>query len=556
MKSERRLLVEQIRELLAQENRLVDMAVRLRVHTKGPRGEHHPPAPRALSAAEGGRNTCPPGFGCYTLPRLYGGRWDRFLKRYVPCEDVAVTEVGVHPGQLAGLLFDEPGVVDVLFLGAPRGGKTLGLIVGALLDSLERPMAQGGLIAPTAPRLGILWDDAIRLLGPLGWIAHTRLSEHEIHLHNGAVWKFVAAQWASRNLGVPLQGYTWAWARPDERQNINDQAFAEILLRGASYGDRYRVRSSATNQNIAPFQRALDEYRNNPCKKLIPVPGKLNSFIADSTWEAYKKSGNWSEEDYNRIINAEVIAAEGLIYKAFNYADNIPRITPVRRDITAELTHEIEGNQGPAYPWIIGQDFGWQVNASVVLKAFQDGAERAWFAVDELMTRGLTAAEHAQQLIALMRRKYSAGPEQLYVIGDPHVNKPDTDESDYTQFRRAGLRTRKASGTRIDIKHRFGMVNALLCDAAGRRRLFVARDGHGTPCCPKLVESFKSYAYNENGKPEQYGKNSSRDPSHPSDALGYALFPWEKIRGSYAPPKPDTAKHRSHWRPGIGLPMS
>ena len=461
----------------------------------------------------------------------------------------------MHPGQLPGLLFDEPGVIDVLFLGAPRGGKTLGLIVGALLDSLEMPLAQGGLIAPTAPRLGILWDEALRLLGPLGWVAQTRLSENEIHLHNGATWKFVAAQAASRNLGVPMQGYTWAWARPDERQNINDQAFAEILLRGASYGDRYRVRSSATNQNIAPFQRALDEYRNNPGKKLIPVPGKLNSFIADSTWEAFKHSGNWSEEDYRRIINAEVIAAEGLIYKSFGYAENIPRIIPVRRDITADLTFEIEGNQGPAYTWVIGQDFGWQVNASVMLKAYQDGSDRVWFAHDELLTRGLTTAEHARQLIALMRRKYNAEPEQLYVIADPHVNKPDTDESDYVQFRRAGLRTRRAAGGRIDMKHRFGMVTAMLCDSGGRRRLFIARDGNGTPCCPKLIESFKTYCYAENGKPEQFGKDSRRDPSHPTDALGYALYPWERIRGTYHAPKPDTTKHRASWRPGLGLPM-
>src|SRR3989304_1740217 len=60
-------------------------------------------------------------------------------------------------------------------------------------------------------------------------------------------------------------------------------------------------------------------------------------------------------------------------------------MAPVRRDITAELTHALEGGQGPAYPWIIGQDFGWQVNASIVLKAFADGPERAWFALDEVL---------------------------------------------------------------------------------------------------------------------------------------------------------------------------
>ena len=549
MKSDRRLLIEEVYRLLDPAQRQVDMAVRLRVHRKGPRGEHHPPAPRAI--APGMEWPCPAGW-CETRDEVIGGRWDRLKRVFVDPtpSDLRVAEIGITPGQLAGIEYREPGVNDVLLLGAPRGSKTSGMVIDAVLDSLRYPTAQGGLVAPTNPRLVILWDEALLLLGQLGWVAKASVSDNEIHLHNESCWKFVAAQPASKNLGNPIQGFTWAWAKVDERQNVSDASFAEVMLRGASYGESYRVKSSATNQDIAPFQRALEEYRTNATKKLIPVPGKLNSFIADSTWEAFRLSGNWSESDYNRIINAEVIPAEGLIYKAFDYELNIPKLVPVREDITEKIT--LNPAQDRAYSWVIGHDFGWQVNASVMLKAYEilrteknqfghviQKKDRIWFVWDELQTRGLTAAEHAAALIKHMRETWHAQASDLFVVGDPHTNKPDTDESDYAQFRKAGLTTVKAYyGGNIDRKHRFSMVNAMLGDSAGVRRLFIARDGNGHPRCPKLIESFKSYCYAPNGQPEQYGKDSRRDPSHTSDAVGYGIFRWEKLRGSYQPTAP------------------
>ena len=114
------------------------------------------------------------------------------------------------------------------------------------------------------------------------------------------------------------------------------------------------------------------------------------------------------------------------------------------------------------------------------------------------------------------------------MIGDPHVNKPETDKSDYTQFRKAGFMTIKAASGNIDIKARFSMMNTLLCAADGERRLFVALDDHGFPLCPKMIESLKSYLW------EQVGKKFAGDLSHYTDNVGYGLHPFEKLKGESA----------------------
>jgi hypothetical protein len=50
--------------------------------------------------------------------------------------------------------------------------------------------------------------------------------------------------------------------------------------------------------------------------------------------------------------------------------------------------------------------------------------------------------------------------------------------------------------------------------------------------CPKLVESFRLYRYDENtNEPDQKNKGVY-DVSHATDACSYALHPFEKIRGA------------------------
>lgn len=512
MRSPRKLLIEEIRALAGQDgSRNIDMAVQLRVWRAGPDGR---PRPGEL------------------LPRVYGGRYDTFFRRYVEPTpaDLNITEISAHPGQLPLLLFDEPGVMDCLALGAPRGGKTYAIIRRALLSSLIWPNCTGGLVAPTSDRRSILWNETIALLSPLGWIESLSSARHEIRLRNGACWQFVAAKLASKAIGSPIQGRTWDWAVCDERQNVEAESFREVLLRGAHRGRDYHVFSSATNQSIPAFQVELERYRTHAGKKLLTFRGIDNPYIPVETWAQQRET--MSERDYRQIIEAQILPPEGQIYHAFDYSQNL-RPVPAIGDSTAETTFDKLDQRG--YRLIVGQDFGTRVNASIVLKSFGSGKDRVWFAVDEFISEDSTSREHAARLTSYLQKHYNAQPSDVLVIGDPHGDKLEVDKSDYTQFRQAGFKTVKASvdGKRIELKHRFSMTNALLCDTNGTRRLFIATDAHGRPKCEKLVESFRNYRFTENGKPEQFGKDA-RDLSHPTDGLGYALYRYERIRGAFA----------------------
>jgi hypothetical protein len=74
------------------------------------------------------------------------------------------------------------------------------------------------------------------------------------------------------------------------------------------------------------------------------------------------------------------------------------------------------------------------------------------------------------------------------------------------------------------------MVNRLLFNAAENSRLFVACDENGSPEAPKLVEAFEQSERDANGRSETARKGTKQDRSHWPAALGYALWPTEKMR--------------------------
>ena len=86
------------------------------------------------------------------------------------------------------------------------------------------------------------------------------------------------------------------------------------------------------------------------------------------------------------------------------------------------------------------------------------------------------------------------------------------------------------------------MINRLLCSATNQKRLFIAmRDG--APCAKNLVRSFEHSERDLYGKAENFRKGSSEDLSHWGAALGYALWPTEKIQRV----SPTTTKAASQW---------
>jgi hypothetical protein len=116
-------------------------------------------------------------------------------------------------------------------------------------------------------------------------------------------------------------------------------------------------------------------------------------------------------------------------------------------------------------------------------------------------------------------------------------------------MRAAGFTTKWSNGgEQIEIKHRVSMVNALLKDATDRRRLFLAPSQTGAAQAAKLSECLGSLMWGANGIIDYRGK-TKYNLAHWGDALGYALFPFEKFRGGFkAPIESVSSTAPSAWR--------
>lgn len=464
------------------------------------------------------------------LPEVYGGRYDRILRRYVgqPEKIIEFTATEQQVEALKKALNGEQ--TELILLGAPGSGKTYFLILWAVLVSLMRPNTTGGLCAPTNDRRAIVWNDALQLLRPLGWLEKdgAKTTRKEIHLKNGCVWEVLATKAPSKEMGSPIQGRSWSWAGKDEMQSIAEDSQREIATRGRRAGNGYRIVGTATNQIHLPSWRMyLEKAKASKQHQIHRMGGLANAFTDRDYWE--KLRSQMPEREYNALILGQDVAPEKLVYNCFALNENVRQLPLGWTDITAKVTKEIFG---VPYQWVAGQDFGVLVHFTTFLKCYQDpnwmvdsgdpGRGRTWWACDELITRRSTAEHHAHEIL----KKYR--PQDMIVVADPHHNTKDVDKSDYAQFISAGLTIRQARAGKINVIHRLNMMNTLFRDAYGRRRLFIKADAHGRELCPELVKALLTEEYTEGGLSE--GKKDATDMSHGPCSVGYGVYPWEKIR--------------------------
>lgn len=520
MRSPRKVYAERIRGRANDTGRFIDLTARVRVMRRDERGTY---------SAE-------------LLPDLYGGVWDCWSRQYVEHSSTP-HEFQVHPGQVRLLeSFDMPGVSRTLALGSQGGGKSEGIIVAACLLALWNPGRTGGFVAPTRARIKVVWRKFLKTIPPQ-WIREVRPGDQEIVLVTGSLIQFFAAKRQGHHTGSPLAGNDWHWAVEDEQQDIDDETLKEIDARGR-VNAHYQVFSSATNEPYGHFQRRINEYQTNPSRRVVKFTGPENTFVDPAHWERLR--ANWDPDSYRRKILCEELPIDGRVYPAFVMADNIRELPPVPQigpspDITGRIT---KAKLDTAYEFIVGVDFGLRVTASVILKAYRAPGswsqdERQWFVVDEVVTEHRTTDWHANELLYWFEKR-GHGPEAFVCFTGTDSNSAIPEKSDFVLFKRRQINIMRATyGKRLPVTHRYSMVNALLHSADGKRRLYAARDAHGRVAARKVVDSFEGLRLNSSDRAETYGKGTKggEDLTHYTDALGYALFPFESLRG-VAPASP------------------
>lgn len=466
-----------------------------------------------------------------------GGKFDKVTRSFVDTDADRWVTWEVGKGQLPPIRVRGGRFVIV---GAMGAGKTEVLAICILLLAIlfGRNSAVGA-VAPTQKRMKILWQKIIKRLPP-EWISEIRISEGEIELINGCKIQFVAAKIYSKEIGSPIQGYSWVSAGVDEEQDVEEEAMADVMMRGReSPTGHYPVISTCTLKDSPVWRTRKHRYENDRNTTLYRMSARANPFVPKTYWDEIEK--HLTPRQKRMRVDALDARPERATYPDFDRGDHL-RVLPEMgaRDITRKIT---------GYPMIIGHDPGTIVDVSVLLRAFDIRGEASpvWFVVDELTTHQSTSEQHASDLLCLLQGRWrvqfpEADSPRVIIRADPYGDtETRPHQTVYKEFLRKGMKIVPAqyskngtgSGT-IPKEARIGMVNTLLKNAAGDSRLYIALNDKGSPCAPRLVEALETSERDAAGKAEA-DKKGKYDVSHWCAALGYALWAYERARIGLTP---------------------
>lgn len=444
-----------------------------------------------------------------------------------------------------------------LVYGSEGAGKTTALVMWTYLRWLENlgERREGGITAPTTVRVGLVLREIV-LLFPQSWFTF-KSTTNIVTFCDGTRVRLVSTYQQSAAQGSPIQGFNWSWCARDEAQD-QIEVHEDIESRGrAAKNGRYKQLLTATAKDDPTWRTLRDKLDAAKSKDGKPLwirrtlYGRRSPFIDASFWDT--KAATMSPREYARRVEAKDVGPERATYPNWSRETNLIAVPDIGWfDVTAR---ELRGS-GPNYHLLVGHDPGTLVDVSLFLKAFVRnereyvrGKERPfWVVIGELNTEQSTTEAHIAKLLDRVRSEWQLnlltaqgrpnpnGP-QILVRADPAGNSDNrTDKSVYTQFANAGIRIKPAAYNadnnghgRVPKDAGIELVNTLICNASGERRLYVARKQDGSPAAPRLVAAIESSERDLAGKAETQRKDSN-DVSHWPAALRYALWAIERPR--------------------------
>ena len=174
----------------------------------------------------------------------------------------------------------------------------------------------------------------------------------------------------------------------------------------------------------------------------------------------------------------------------------------------------------PNLPILIGQDFNINPMTSVILQVH---GEEVWV-TGEMSLPSASTEDVCRELINELGWDVR---ERATIFPDPAGNSRQhaRGESDIQIFREWGFQRILFRAKHPPVRDRIMAVNRLVCDASGRRRLFV------DPSCKHVIESLSKMVYKEGTAEPDKGQNID----HPADALGYVCEYEYPIRRKFEP---------------------
>lgn len=474
-------------------------------------------------------------------PYRFGGMFDPLTCQWVgeAKEPAAIWEVG--RGQLYPFQFIQRKEGErLVIVGAKGAGKTEVLPRLAIFYGMGLINADIGMLAPTHPRLSIMRNKFMRLLHP-SWIADISAEEGYIMLANRVKYEFLSLKMQSLAMGPPSQGRDWCAGFMDEEQNAHEMSVADVEARGRAAPELdtgksyYPVVSTCTISDLPEFRERLARYRAEPDISVFRMEATANPFVPADHWERLRR--RMTPRQYAQEVLALEQAPVRATYPAFERGKHIRPFLLGAQDITERVT----GGRA-----LVGFDPGEMCHVSIYLKCYQpQKGRRIWFVVDELTTDRTTVEAHGVEMV---RRLEALGSEAVGgwypddCRADPHGNtetRPDV--TVYRQLQLMGIKVRPAvyrnspnpaiaarPGT-LKKNARIECVNRLLQDASGVTRLYILCDEDGRPVAPRLATALEMSQRDEYGRAEM-DKKDEHDLSHWPAALGYALWPYERVK--------------------------
>lgn len=475
-------------------------------------------------------------------PLHVGARLDTLTRTWVGAaqEPPAVIYYSASQAQALSFGLDESSPIRrMVLVGSAGSGKTE---IGArwlVRIGMHFRNCMIGVIAPTGRRLGVIWKKLRKLLRP-SWIADLRVTDGEIELVNGVVFKFVSAKIYSADVGSPLAGLDLAAAFADEEQDVDDEAMAELEARGRDApGGYFPLLSSCTLKDTPGWRARKARYDVQPGCVVHRMLIADSPFVDPKFLEQMRHA--MSARAYRMRIEALEAPPERATYYTFGRGLHVRALPQLGiRDVTAKVV---------GASTLVGYDPGSLCDTSIILRAYHVlGAMQGrpdwwviWWVLGEVVTRPGDPERHARDLSVFLWDRLQVRPQEAVVVADPHGNsesKPHVTVYRQLQLRKfrvrpaaykAGSPAQANKPGQIPKDARIFVVNGLLLDSSDETRLYIDCDDRGNACAPQLVASLEMSERDEGGRAEQQKKGDG-DVSHPTAALGYGLYPWEHPR--------------------------
>ncbi|MBK7823409.1 MAG: hypothetical protein IPJ61_20700, partial [Tessaracoccus sp.] len=410
-----------------------------------------------------------------------------------------------------------------------------------------------GVTAPVFSRLAHVKKAAAALWDPKWFRWKERDQAYRFRV--GPIVQLVSAHQQSEDAGSPIQGANWVACASDELQDHHDRN-DDINARGrAAPGGIYKRLCTSTFKDSTEWRNFRDKAGKSADWIFAKLQGLESPFLWPRYWQAIR-DGGITEREWQRRVLAMDVGPEAQLYHCWRRSldDGSPanlRMIPLGAvDVTAEILAPY-ASEGERLTTLVGHDPGKRQHVSEFLKAYRFRGEKLarWFVVDEVTSVDATIEKHVGDVLERARGKWhahqvdrrgQADPTsgRMLVRADPHTRSGDDhpDATMYTVWRAHGIKIRAAAyrpGSTepgvIKRESRFNLVNTLLCDVNGIRRLFVACDDKGKAAAPQLVKALETMERNAEDKGEHEKKNGE-DRSHWPAAVGYALWQIEHPR--------------------------